>query len=107
MNTMREHDFWRLIKRAQQEKRQHASSRDELRRRYGFADSRETAFHLGRLLRPRSLIEIVRFQNTLRRIHWRGYRQDLWAAFGIALGGADELQFCEAISWLILKGKRA
>lgn len=103
---MRERDFWRLIARARRATRRHARARDELRRRLRHTDSEEVLVQLGRLLEEEPLTRVVGFHRQLARVHRRAHRWDLWAAFGLALDGADPDDLRAALCWLILFGRR-
>ncbi|HJQ46286.1 MAG TPA: DUF4240 domain-containing protein [Amycolatopsis sp.] len=50
--------------------------------------------------------EVIRFHRTLVAIHYRAYRWDVLVAFAIVLGEMNARVLTDAISWLILRGRR-
>ncbi|NKQ58778.1 DUF4240 domain-containing protein [Amycolatopsis sp. K13G38] len=88
---MNERRFWRLVRRA------HTAERDET--------APIIALLLG-LLHQEAAPDVIRFHRRLAEVHRRAYRWDLWTAFRIVLGEVDAALFSDAVSWLILRGKR-
>ncbi|GAB3475039.1 DUF4240 domain-containing protein [Amycolatopsis cihanbeyliensis] len=104
---MREHHVWRLIRQARRDTRDHLAGTRDRHSCLPTVSGWTALSFLGKSLQDRPLADVVAFQHLLIRIHRRAYRWDLWLAFGIALGGADEDRFDDCICWLVLRGRRA
>ncbi|WP_216206695.1 DUF4240 domain-containing protein [Amycolatopsis aidingensis] len=103
---MKEHHVWRLIRHARQDARDHLAAAGDRHSCLPTVFTWTVLSFLDRSLQDRPLADVIAFQQLLIRIHRRAYRWDLWLAFGIALGGADEDRFDDCICWLILQGRR-
>ncbi|RZQ62923.1 DUF4240 domain-containing protein [Amycolatopsis suaedae] len=105
---MKDHEFWHTISDARQRYRRHSSRWDVVRRQLPGSAVETVAVlnYLGERLDGRRTTEIAGFHRALTRVHRRAFRYDVWTAFGLLLGDVDCHEFTDAISWLILRGKR-
>ncbi|MFD8500580.1 DUF4240 domain-containing protein [Amycolatopsis sp. NPDC059657] len=97
---MREHQFWRLIRQSQRGTNPGPGFLTTMTK------SRQQVIRLRHSVEALPFFEIVQFHHMLQRIHQRANSWEMWTAFGIALGSMSEENFREAVSWLILQGRR-
>lgn len=98
-------EFWRTLEQAERCSATCREVHERIRRQ--FSAARVRLLHLERLLARRPEPEIARFHRDLTRLHRAAWRRDLWTAFDLMSGGLSAIEFAEAISWLVLRGRAA